>query len=135
MYRFPESLQAEIRLRLSHRLFELFSIFDGLNDACLRALACVFRAEFFPHQVHLLKEGDQVTRLYFIVSGSVDVMQGTQCTMCLGENFLGSNVLKRGRVQLSITEGTETTFTLRDEIDSTMYFFLILGLVGWLAVL
>ncbi|XP_068718886.1 potassium voltage-gated channel subfamily H member 6-like [Montipora capricornis] len=98
MYRFPESLQAEIRLRLSHRLFELFSIFDGLNDACLRALACVFRAEFFPHQVYLLKEGDQVTRLYFIVSGSVDVMQGTQCTMCLGPgDIAGCNILLQKR--------------------------------------
>lgn len=87
MYRFPESLQAEIRVHMSHCLFEMFDIFHGLSDACLRALAGVFRVKFFPRQVHLLREGDQITKLYFIVSGSVDVMQGTQCLICLGENF------------------------------------------------
>ena len=86
MYRFPESLQAEIRVHLNHDVFELFDMFDGLNEGCLRALATVFRGEVFPHQVHLLKEGDQVNKLYFIVSGSVDVLQGDQNRMCLGKD-------------------------------------------------
>lgn len=86
MYRFPESLQAEIRVHLNHDLFELFDIFDGLNEGCLRALATVFRVEVFPHQLYLLKEGDRVNKLYFIVSGSVDVLQGDQSRMCLGKD-------------------------------------------------
>lgn len=98
MYRFPESLQAEIRVHMSHSLFEMFDIFHGLSDACLRALAGVFRVKFFPRQVHLLREGDQVTKLYFIVSGSVDVMQGTQCSICLGPgDIAGFNVMSRER--------------------------------------
>ena len=86
MYHFPETLQADIRVHLNHSLFEQFpEIFDDVSEACLRALASVFRVEVFPRLCYLLKEGDQVTKLYFIVSGSVDVLQGEQSKMNLGE--------------------------------------------------
>ena len=85
MYRFPESLQSEIRLYLNHSLFDQFDIFEGVSEGCLRALASVFRIEVFPRQHYLIKEGDVVTKLYFIVSGSVNVMNGNQCWKCLGK--------------------------------------------------
>ena len=85
MYRFPESLQSEIRLYLNHSLFDQFDIFEGVSEGCLRALASVFRIEVFPRQHYLIKEGDVVTKLFFIVSGSVNVMDGNQCGKCLGK--------------------------------------------------
>lgn len=86
MYRFPESLQAEIRVHLNNSVFEQFDIFQDISEGCIRALATVFRVEMFPHQHSLIKEGDQVNKLYFIVSGSVDVLQGKQSKMCLGKS-------------------------------------------------
>ena len=84
MYRFPESLQAEIRLHLNHRLFAQFRIFDCVSEGCLRALASVCRVEVFPRQHYLIKEGDLVTKLHFIVSGSVEVIHRNKSGKCLG---------------------------------------------------
>ena len=85
MYRFPESLQADIRVHLNHSLFEQFEIFQGASQGSLRALATAFHIELFPHKHFLLKEGDQVTKLYFIVSGTVDVTKGDQSMVFLGK--------------------------------------------------
>ena len=85
MYRFPESLQADIRVHLNHSLFEQFEIFQGASQGSLRALATAFHIELFPHKHFLLKEGDQVTKLYFIVSGTVDATKGEQSMVFLGK--------------------------------------------------
>lgn len=85
MYRFPESLQADIRVHLNHSLFEQFEIFQGASQGSLRALATAFHIELFPHKHFLLKEGDQITKLYFIVSGTVDATKGEQSMVFLGK--------------------------------------------------
>lgn len=111
MHHFPESLQAEIRLHLNHDLFEQFDIFDGLSDGCLRALAAAFRAEVFPNQLHLLKEGDLITKLYFIVSGSVEVLQVKESTMCLGKD-LGRTKITAIRLHSFDYDARQTTTNL-----------------------
>ena len=85
MYRFPESLQADIRVHLNHDLFEQFEIFQDASEGSRRALATAFHIELFPHQYYLLKEGDQVTKLYFMVTGTVDVVKGQQSIRFLGK--------------------------------------------------
>ena len=88
MYRFPESLQADIKVYLNHELFKQFDIFREASEGSLRALATAFRVEMFPPQHFLLKEGDQVTKLYFIVSGTVDAIKGQQSMKFLGKDGL-----------------------------------------------
>jgi len=96
MYRFPESLQADIRVHLNHSLFEQFEIFQGASQGSLRALATAFHIELFPHKHFLLKEGDQVTKLYFIVTGTVDVTKGDQSMVYLGPgDIVGCNMTSR----------------------------------------
>lgn len=85
MYRFPESLQADIRVHLNHDLFEQFEIFENTSEGSRRALATFFQIELFPHQYYLLKEGDQVAKLYFIATGTVDVIKGQQSVKFLGK--------------------------------------------------
>ena len=91
MYRFPESLQADIRVHLNHGLFEQFEIFSKASNGSKRALASAFSVELFPHQHFLLKEGDQVNKLYFIVSGTVDAIKGEQSVMFLGKAGFNTN--------------------------------------------
>lgn len=96
MYRFPESLQADIRVHLNHSLFEQFEIFQGASQGSLRALATAFHIELFPHKHFLLKEGDQVTKLYFIVTGTVDIIKGDQSIVSLGPgDVVGCNMTSR----------------------------------------
>lgn len=86
MYRFPESLQADIRVHINRQVFEEFEIFRGASEGSLRALAKAFRVEMFPQHHFLLKEGDQVTKLYFIVSGTVDAIRSQQSMKFLGKD-------------------------------------------------
>lgn len=93
MNRFPESLQADIRVHINRQVFEEFEIFRGVSEGSLRALAKAFRVEMFPQHHFLLKEGDQVTKLYFIVSGTVDAIQSQQSMKFLGPGeIVGCNV-------------------------------------------
>lgn len=101
MYRFPESLQADIRVHLNHSLFEQFEIFRGASQGSLRALATAFHIELFPHKHFLLKEGDQVTKLYFIVTGTVDVTKGDQSMVYLGKVRL---LMRTGSVALRLVD-------------------------------
>lgn len=96
MHRFPESLQADIRVHLNRQVFDHFKIFRGASEGSRRALATAFRVEIFPQHHFLLKEGDQVTKLYFIVSGSVDVIRSQQSMKFLGKDgWLQISILSR----------------------------------------
>ncbi|XP_022788288.1 potassium voltage-gated channel subfamily H member 6-like [Stylophora pistillata] len=98
MHRFPESLQADIRVHLNRQVLDHFEIFRGASEGSRRALATAFRVEMFPQHHFLLKEGDQVTKLYFIVSGSVEVIRSQQSMKFLGPGeIVGCNMMSSQR--------------------------------------
>ncbi|KAK3744225.1 hypothetical protein QZH41_013576 [Actinostola sp. cb2023] len=83
--RFPECLQADICHHLHKRLFNECSAFESADDGCLRALSIRFRMHHFLPGHYLVKQGDEVTSLYFIVKGSMQVIKDGSTVLSLGK--------------------------------------------------
>ena len=85
--RFPESLQADICAHLHRNLFKQCAAFKQASEGCLRALALRFSARHFLPGHYIIKQGDEVKRLYFVAKGTIDVIKDGQTVFSLGKRF------------------------------------------------
>ncbi|XP_048589699.1 potassium voltage-gated channel subfamily H member 6 isoform X2 [Nematostella vectensis] len=83
--RFPESLQADICVHLHKKLFAECSAFQCASEGCLRALARRFDIRRHLPGQYLIKQGDEVKKLYFIAKGFVEVLKDGHCELVLGK--------------------------------------------------
>ncbi|XP_068701371.1 potassium voltage-gated channel subfamily H member 6-like isoform X1 [Montipora foliosa] len=83
--RFPESLQADVCLHLHRNLFEECKVFKSASEGCLRALALRFKIRHYLPGHFIIKQGDEVKRLYFIAKGNIDVVKYDDTMLTLGK--------------------------------------------------
>jgi len=83
--RFPESLQADVCLHLNRNLFAECGIFKTATEGCLRALALRFKIRHYLPGHFIIKQGDEVKRLYFIAKGNVEVVKHDETMLTLGK--------------------------------------------------
>ena len=85
--RFPESLQADVCLHLHRGLFEECGVFKTASEGCLRALALRFKIRHYLPGHYIIKQGDEVKRLYFIAKGNIEVVKHDETMLTLGWYF------------------------------------------------
>ncbi|XP_029309277.1 potassium voltage-gated channel subfamily H member 7-like [Cottoperca gobio] len=83
---FPECLQADICLHLNRSLLQDFKAFKGSTKGCLRALAMRFKTTHAPPGDTLVHAGDLISALYFISTGSIEILKGNVVVAILGKN-------------------------------------------------
>uniref|UniRef100_UPI00398E8FB3 potassium voltage-gated channel subfamily H member 6a isoform X2 n=1 Tax=Pristiophorus japonicus TaxID=55135 RepID=UPI00398E8FB3 len=83
---FPECLQADICLHLNRSLLQNCKAFRGASPGCLRALAMKFKTTHAPPGDTLVHYGDVLTALYFISSGSIEILRDDMVVAILGKN-------------------------------------------------
>ncbi|XP_028518006.1 potassium voltage-gated channel subfamily H member 6 isoform X2 [Exaiptasia diaphana] len=83
--RFPDSLQADICVHLHKKLFAECTAFRGASEGCLRALARRFDIRRLLPGQYLIKQGDEVKKLYFIAKGFVEVSNDGKILLVLGK--------------------------------------------------
>ena len=82
--RFPESLQADVCLHLHRNLFTECGAFKTASEGCLRALALRFKIRHYLPGHFIIKQGDEVKRLYFIAKGNIEVVKSDETMLTLG---------------------------------------------------
>jgi len=83
--RFPESLQADVCLYLHRNLFTECGAFKTASEGCLRALALRFKIRHYLPGHFIIKQGDEVKRLYFIAKGNIEVVKFDETMLTLGK--------------------------------------------------
>lgn len=83
--RFPESLQADVCLHLHRNLFTECGAFKTASEGCLRALALRFKIRHYLPGHFIIKQGDEVKRLYFIAKGNIEVVKFDEAMVTLGK--------------------------------------------------
>lgn len=82
--RFPESLQADVCLHLHKNLFAECGVFKSATEGCRRALALRFKIRHYLPGHFIIKQGDEVKRLYFIAKGNIEVVKSDETMLTLG---------------------------------------------------
>ncbi|XP_059688744.1 potassium voltage-gated channel subfamily H member 3 [Gavia stellata] len=83
----PEELRADIALHLHKELLQL-PLFGGASRGCLRALSLGVRPTFCTPGELLIRRGDALQALYFLRSGSMEVLRDGTVLAILGKGDL-----------------------------------------------
>ncbi|XP_075593699.1 voltage-gated inwardly rectifying potassium channel KCNH3 isoform X2 [Balearica regulorum gibbericeps] len=101
----PEELRADIALHLHKELLQL-PLFGGASRGCLRTLSLGVRPTFCTPGELLIRRGDALQALYFLRSGSMEVLRDGTVLAILGKGDLigcdlgGSPRSRRARVDV-----------------------------------
>lgn len=92
---FPESLQADICLHLNRQLLNTCPAFQDASDGCLRMLALQFKSTHVPPGDTLIHKGDNLTAIYFIARGTLEISRDDEVLAILDKNdIFGENIGK-----------------------------------------
>ena len=62
-------------------------MFKTASEGCLRALALRFKIRHYLPGHYIIKQGDEVKRLYFIAKGNIEVVKQDETMLTLGWYF------------------------------------------------
>lgn len=92
---FPESLQADICLHLNRQLLNTCAAFQDASEGCLRMLALQFKSTHVPPDDTLIHKGDNLTAIYFIARGTIEISRDNEVLAILDKNdIFGENIGK-----------------------------------------
>lgn len=79
----PDELRADIAMHLHKEVLQL-PLFEAASRGCLRALSLALRPAFCTPGEYLIHQGDALQALYFVCSGSMEVLKGGTVLAILG---------------------------------------------------
>ncbi|TGZ62826.1 hypothetical protein CRM22_007231 [Opisthorchis felineus] len=82
---YPEELRRDICLQLNREILSL-KVFKSASQDCLKSLAMQIKTTFFTPGEHLIHSGDVLRRLYFVCSGSLEILDNGEVVALLGKN-------------------------------------------------
>ncbi|KAF5888946.1 potassium voltage-gated channel subfamily H member 8, partial [Clarias magur] len=89
---FPDELRSDIAMHLNKEILEL-AVFSSLSRGCLRSLSLHIKTSFCAPGEYLLRQGDALQALYFICSGSMEVLKNGLVLAILGKgDLIGANL-------------------------------------------
>ncbi len=92
---FPESLQADICLHLNRQLLSKCPAFEDASEGCLKMLALQFKSTHTPPGDTLIHKGDNLTAIYFIARGNLEIVANDEVLAILDKNdIFGENIGK-----------------------------------------
>ena len=86
---FPEDLRGEISLQLNREILSL-PVFEAATQGCLRSVALQTNRVFFGPGEVLIHKGDAIRNIYYVCSGSLEVLKDEQVVAILGTSILRS---------------------------------------------
>jgi S-methylmethionine-dependent homocysteine/selenocysteine methylase len=85
---FPESLQIDVCYHLRQDLFNTIPAFKEADQSCLRSLAMKFRTSYCLPEQCVVRQGDPIQEIYFICSGTVQVVRDGKSIFTLSKLIL-----------------------------------------------
>ncbi|XP_057684353.1 potassium voltage-gated channel subfamily H member 8 [Corythoichthys intestinalis] len=95
---FPDELRSDITMHLNKEILEL-SLFASASRGCLRSLSLHIKTTFCAPGEYLLREGDALQAIFFVCSGSMEVLKDGMVLAILGKgDLIGANLSLDERV-------------------------------------
>ncbi|XP_070397561.1 voltage-gated delayed rectifier potassium channel KCNH8 isoform X2 [Nothobranchius furzeri] len=95
---FPDELRSDITMHLNKEILEL-SLFASASRGCLRSLSLHIKTSFCTPGEYLLRQGDALQAIFFVCSGSMEVLKDGMVLAILGKgDLIGSNLSLDNRV-------------------------------------
>ncbi|XP_076857578.1 voltage-gated delayed rectifier potassium channel KCNH8 [Brachyhypopomus gauderio] len=95
---FPDELRADIAMHLNKELLQL-PLFESASRGCLRSLSLIIKTSFCAPGEFLIRQGDALQAIYFVCSGSMEVLKDNTVLAILGKgDLIGSDSLTREQV-------------------------------------
>ncbi|XP_075036162.1 voltage-gated delayed rectifier potassium channel KCNH8-like isoform X3 [Mixophyes fleayi] len=95
---FPDELRADIAMHLNKEILQL-PIFESASRGCLRSLSLSIKTSFCAPGEYLIRQGDALQAIYFVCSGSMEVLKDNTVLAILGKgDLIGSDNLNKSRV-------------------------------------
>ncbi|XP_060909640.1 potassium voltage-gated channel subfamily H member 3 [Labrus mixtus] len=95
---FPDELRADIAMHLNKELLQL-PLFESASRGCLRSLSLIIRTSFCAPGEFLIRQGDALQAIYFVCSGSMEVLKDNTVLAILGKgDLIGSDYLTKEQV-------------------------------------
>ena len=86
---FPDELRSDITMHLNKEILQL-SLFECASRGCLRSLSLHIKTSFCAPGEYLLRQGDALQAIYFVCSGSMEVLKDSMVLAILGRFWLKS---------------------------------------------
>uniref|UniRef100_A0A673XRH9 Voltage-gated delayed rectifier potassium channel KCNH4 n=1 Tax=Salmo trutta TaxID=8032 RepID=A0A673XRH9_SALTR len=95
---FPDELRADIAMHLNKELLQL-PLFESASRGCLRSLSLIIKTSFCAPGEYLIRQGDALQAIYFVCSGSMEVLKDNTVLAILGKgDLIGSDSLTKKQV-------------------------------------
>ncbi|XP_048366434.1 potassium voltage-gated channel subfamily H member 8 [Sphaerodactylus townsendi] len=95
---FPDELRSDITMYLNKEILQL-SLFACASRGCLRSLSLHIKTSFCAPGEYLLRQGDALQAIYFVCSGSMEVLKESTVLAILGKgDLIGANLAIRDQV-------------------------------------
>ncbi|KAM4631517.1 voltage-gated delayed rectifier potassium channel KCNH8 [Polymixia lowei] len=95
---FPDELRSDITMHLNKEILEL-SLFASASRGCLRSLSRYIKMSFCAPGEYLLRQGDALQAIFFVCSGSMEVLKDGMVLAILGKgDLIGANMSLDNRV-------------------------------------
>uniref|UniRef100_A0A1A8MGF8 Voltage-gated delayed rectifier potassium channel KCNH4 n=1 Tax=Nothobranchius pienaari TaxID=704102 RepID=A0A1A8MGF8_9TELE len=95
---FPDELRADIAMHLNKELLQL-PLFESASRGCLRSLSLIIKNSFCAPGEFLIRQGDALQAIYFVCSGSMEVLKDNTVLAILGRgDLIGSDYLTQEEV-------------------------------------
>ncbi|XP_060036856.1 potassium voltage-gated channel subfamily H member 8 isoform X2 [Erinaceus europaeus] len=89
---FPDELRSDITMHLNKEILQL-SLFECASRGCLRSLSLHIKTSFCAPGEYLLRQGDALQAIYFVCSGSMEVLKDSMVLAILGKgDLIGANL-------------------------------------------
>lgn len=83
----PPNMRGDICVHLNRHIFTSNAAFRQASEACLRALAVHVIVEHHAPGDIIIRQGDKIDALFFVVSGTLEVTQDDEIVALLGTTF------------------------------------------------
>ncbi|KAJ8415919.1 hypothetical protein AAFF_G00404760 [Aldrovandia affinis] len=94
---FPDELRSDITMHLNKEILQL-SLFESASRGCLRALSLHIKTSFCAPGEYLLRQGDALQAIFFVCSGSMEVLKDGMVLAILGKgDLIGANLAVHDR--------------------------------------
>lgn len=80
---FPDELRSDITMHLNKEILEL-SLFASASRGCLRSMSLHIKTSFCAPGEYLLRQGDALQAIFFVCSGSMEVLKDGMVLAILG---------------------------------------------------
>ncbi|RXM36573.1 Potassium voltage-gated channel subfamily H member 8 [Acipenser ruthenus] len=95
---FPDELRADIAMHLNKEVLQL-PLFESASHGCLRSLSLIIKTSFCAPGEFLIRQGDALQAIYFVCSGSMEVLKDNTVLAILGKgDLIGSDFLTKEQV-------------------------------------